>query len=97
MKGARWMGARRPRRYSKEPYFPRQVEMECWSFASEVRKARTQSAFDAEPQIHSAARCRNISRKGPRNCRSLGCARDDKGDGSASISPGCWLRLVEAG
>jgi hypothetical protein len=27
------------------------------------------------------ARSKNISSKGPLNCRSLGCARDDKGEG----------------
>ena len=34
---------------------------------------------------------KNISRKGPRNCRSLGCARDDKGESDASHSE----RLLE--
>jgi hypothetical protein len=33
---------------------------------------------------------KNISRKGPRNCRSLGCARDDKGESDGSIESGCW-------
>jgi hypothetical protein len=28
---------------------------------------------------------KNISRNSPRNCRSLGCARDDKAEGRASI------------
>jgi hypothetical protein len=27
---------------------------------------------------------KNISRRGPRNCRSLGFARDDKGEGGVS-------------
>jgi hydrogenase maturation protease len=31
----------------------------------------------------------NISRNGPRNCRSLGFARDDKGEGDASMESGC--------
>ena len=34
----------------------------------------------------------NISRRGLRNCRSLGFARDDKGEGSASLWIGCWWR-----
>jgi hypothetical protein len=34
---------------------------------------------------------KNISRKGPRNCRSLGFARDDKGKGNRSIKSGCLL------
>ena len=37
-------------------------------------------------------RLKNISRKGPRNCRSLGFARDDKGEGDASIRIRCWWR-----
>jgi hypothetical protein len=37
---------------------------------------------------------KNISRKGPRNCRSLGCARDDKGKGNASMESGCWTKCV---
>jgi hypothetical protein len=32
---------------------------------------------------------KNISKKGPANCRSLGCARDDKGEGDASMESGC--------
>ena len=48
---------------------------------------------------------KNISRKGPRNCRSLGCARDDKGKGRAAMEmfstdwswsadhPGCEKKL----
>ena len=37
----------------------------------------------AEPQISpfGYALSKNISTKGPLNCRSLGCARDDKGEG----------------
>jgi hypothetical protein len=31
----------------------------------------------------------NISRGGPRNCRSLGFARDDKGKGNGFIEIGC--------
>jgi hypothetical protein len=31
---------------------------------------------------------KNISRKGPRNCRSLGFARDDKGKGDLSMESG---------
>jgi hypothetical protein len=39
--------------------------------------------------------CRKkISKKGPRNCRSLDCARDDKGEGGASIESGCWTEGV---
>ena len=37
---------------------------------------------------------KNISRKGPRNCRSLGCARDDKGEDDASLESGCWTEGV---
>jgi hypothetical protein len=32
----------------------------------------------------------NISTKDPRNCRSLGFARDDKGEGDGAIKNGCW-------
>jgi hypothetical protein len=32
---------------------------------------------------------KNIPKKGPRNCRSLGFARDDKGEGDASMESGC--------
>ena len=32
---------------------------------------------------------KNIFRKGPLNCRSLGCARDDKGKGGTSTESGC--------
>jgi hypothetical protein len=38
--------------------------------------------FVAEIRV---APSKNISKKGPRNCRSLGCARDDKGESGASI------------
>ena len=32
---------------------------------------------------------KNIPKKGPLNCRSLGCARDDKGEGDASMKSSC--------
>ncbi len=38
----------------------------------------------AELQIHSAL-CGKHFQEGPLNCRSLGCARDDKGKGGASL------------
>ena len=41
----------------------------------------------------SPLRCsplKNISTRGPRNCRSLGYARDDKGKGNGLIESGCW-------
>jgi hypothetical protein len=41
-----------------------------------------------KPQI-SPLRCRNISTKDPLNRRSLGFARDDKGEGNGSIKSGC--------
>jgi hypothetical protein len=37
---------------------------------------------------------KNIPRNGPRNCRSLGYARDDKGEGNASMKSGCWTDVV---
>ena len=37
---------------------------------------------------------KNISTRGPLNCRSLGCARDDKGEGDASMESGCWTEGV---
>jgi hypothetical protein len=37
---------------------------------------------------------KNISKSGPRNCRSLGFARDDKGEGDASMKSGCWTKGV---
>jgi hypothetical protein len=36
------------------------------------------------------ARSANISMSGPLNCRSLGFARDDKGEGGASIQIRCY-------
>ena len=33
------------------------------------------------------------SRDGPRNCRSLGYARDDKGERGAPLKSGCWMAL----
>ena len=44
------------------------------------------------PQISPLryALSKNISTKGPLNCRSLGFARDDKGKGDGSIERGCW-------
>jgi hypothetical protein len=49
------------------------------------------SAKDGAPGSRKSgyALSKNISKKGPRNCRSLGCARDDKGEGGASIESGC--------
>jgi hypothetical protein len=49
-----------------------------------------------KPQI-SYARSKNIFRKGPWNCRSLGFARDDKGMGNGSIKSGCWIETSAAG
>ena len=40
--------------------------------------------------LSTALLSKNISRKGPRNRRSLGCARDDKGKGNGSIESSCW-------
>ena len=34
------------------------------------------------------ASSKNIARTGLQNCRSLGCARDDKGEGDASLESG---------
>jgi hypothetical protein len=48
-----------------------------------------QCGTKGEPQI-SPLRSKNISRKGPRNRRSLGFARDDKGKGNGFIESGCW-------
>jgi hypothetical protein len=36
-----------------------------------------------------AALSKNVTRKGPLNRRSLGCARDDKGEGSAAMEKRC--------
>ena len=48
-----------------------------------------------QPQIpFDFAPSKNIPKKGPRNCRSLGCARDDKGEGDASMESGCWTEGV---
>jgi len=35
-----------------------------------------------------------LSRRGPRNCRSLGFARDDKGKGDTLMESGCWTEDV---
>ena len=40
--------------------------------------------------LSTALLSKNISRKGPRNRRSLGFARDDKGKGNGSIESSCW-------
>jgi hypothetical protein len=52
---------------------------------------------DERVQHRGLGKSKNISRKGPRNCRSLhgtpgqvGCARDDKGKSDAFIESGCW-------
>jgi hypothetical protein len=37
---------------------------------------------------------KNISTKGPRNCRSLGFARDDKGKDNGCIKSGCWVEAI---
>jgi hypothetical protein len=37
---------------------------------------------------------KNIPKKGPLNRRSLGCARDDKGEDSASMESGCCTGTV---
>jgi hypothetical protein len=38
------------------------------------------------------SRAKNISKKGPRNCRSLGRARDDKGKGDGYMEGGYWTK-----
>jgi hypothetical protein len=40
-----------------------------------------------------------VSRRGPRNCRSLGFARDDKGKSDVSMESGCWTEafLITSG
>ena len=37
-------------------------------------------------------RLKKISRGGPQNCRSLGCAREDKGEGDALLCIARWLK-----
>ena len=37
---------------------------------------------------------KNISTKGPQNCRSLGFARDHKGKSDASLEGGCWTEAT---
>jgi hypothetical protein len=36
-----------------------------------------------------------VSRKGPRNCRSLGFARDDKGKGDLPLKGGFWTEVMK--
>jgi hypothetical protein len=48
-----------------------------------------------EMTIHFEGEFR-ISKKGPQNCRSLGCARDDKGEGDASKESGYWKRGISS-
>jgi hypothetical protein len=43
---------------------------------------------------YTTLRSKNISTKGPRNRRSLGFARDDKGKGNGSIEGGCRTEAV---
>jgi hypothetical protein len=45
-----------------------------------LRKAAHAALSTAAQQESGYALSRNISKKGPRNCRSLGYARDDKGE-----------------
>jgi hypothetical protein len=45
------------------------------------------------PQPASVLREKH-SQEGPQNCRSLGCARDDKGEGDASLKSGCQTGTV---
>jgi hypothetical protein len=49
-----------------------------------------------KPQVSPLryALSKNISTKGPRNCRSLGFARDDKGKGDGSMESGCGTEGV---
>jgi len=50
-----------------------------------LKRACENSRKGKKQQVPYATLCRkNISRNGPRNCRSLGFARDDKGEGGAS-------------
>ena len=57
-------------------------------------KAHTLSCPVQRGRKSGYAPSKNISRKGPRNCRSLGCARDDKGEGYASIESSCLIEAV---
>jgi hypothetical protein len=57
-------------------------------------KAAYVAIVNAARQEIRYALSKNISKKGPRNCRSLGCARDDKGEGDASIESGYWTEGV---
>jgi len=53
------------------------------------KEACENSRKGKKQQVPYATLCRkNISRNGPRNCRSLGSARDDKGEGGASMKSG---------
>jgi len=47
-------------------------------------------AFRLEKSGEVSKPVENISRTGPQNRRSLGFARDDKGDGDISMESGCW-------
>jgi hypothetical protein len=53
-----------------------------------VRESRSSAAM----QEIRCALSKNVSRKGPRNCRSLGFARDDKGEGDFPMESGCGSR-----
>jgi hypothetical protein len=53
------------------------------------RKAHTRPCPVLRGRKSGYARSKNISTKGPRNRRSLGLARDDKGKGNGSIESGC--------
>jgi hypothetical protein len=46
-----------------------------------------------EMTILLSARC-SVSTSGPRDCRSLGFARDDKGEGNGSLESGCRTEAV---
>jgi hypothetical protein len=57
---------------------------------------RDQSGLSGSQRVEDQERLiagqenKNISKKGPLNRRSLGFARDDKGDGDSSMKSSCW-------
>jgi hypothetical protein len=72
------------------------VEIICALMQRVVDRDRPFKPEYGEPQISPLryGLSKNISRTGPRNRRSLGCApRDDKGQGNGSIESRCWTEV----
>ena len=74
------------KRFAQDDGFVGGLEIQLVGYAENTKRSKKSQAL--RMTIVSEALSKNISRKGPRNCRSLDCARDDKGEGDASMESG---------